>query len=292
MAATPEPRSPLRRRPAWAWLRLVRPLALAAGVATAVGFAFIAAGGEPNWHQTLRIGLAFAALLASAAALNDAADAPHDKTAHLWRPIPSGFISADQALRLALVLGALAFALAGSLGWRPLLIFAVGLLAALLYTTALKRTVLSWLPFSLAFALLPIWVYDALDRFDDVLWWSFPVGFAGGLAFYLAYKLPDFERDDQDGERNVLHWLTIDFAVPAAWGAMAAYLVVAVASANVQDIRAEWLVPPAAIALTLALGVITALTIRVTERRLLVQRWLTAFAVLALALGWLGSITP
>jgi len=287
-----EPRIPWRRRRRWAWLRLIRPLALVTTAATAVGFAFIAEAGTPEWHEAVRIGVAMAALIAAAAIYNDVFDFPHDRQVHLWRPVASDLVGAEEALRFAALFGVVALVVAGSLGWRSFLLFAVGFLAALMYSAFLKRTVFSWIPFALAFALLPIWVYDALDRFDDVLWWSIPVGATGGLAFYLAYKLPDYERDDVDSWRDLPHWATIDVAVPLAWAAMATFLIAAVASANIENLRAEWLVPSAALALTSSLLVMAALLIRVTERRLLVQRWLTGVAVIAMAIGWLGSITP
>ena len=292
MSRTSAPRPPWRRRRSWAWVRLTRPIALVAATATVVGFAFIAEAGSPNWHETLRIGIAMAALVAAAAVYNDVLDSPHDRQVHLWRPVASDLVGTEEALRLAAVLGLVALAVAGSLGWRSFLLFAVGLLAAFIYSASLKRTAFSWVPFTLAFMLVPIWVYDALGRFDDVLWWSIPVGGTGGLAFYLAYKLPDYERDDVDGWRDLLHLATIDAAVPLAWAAIATFLIAAVASANVENLRAEWLIPPAALALTFSSIVMLALLIRVTEKRLLVQRWLTGFSVITMTIGWLGSITP
>ena len=292
MLRTSEPRIPWRRRQGGAWLRLVRPVAVIAATATVIGFAFIAEAGTPNWHATLRIGVALAALMAASAVYNDVLDFPHDRQVHLWRPVASDLIGSSAALRLAAVLGLVALAVAGSLGWRPFLLFAVGFLAALVYSISLKRTAFSWVPFSLAFALLPLWVYEALHRFDSVLWWSLPVGGTAGLAFYLAYKLPDYERDDVDSWRDLLHLATIDVAVPLAWAATAAFLIVTVASANVENLRAEWLVPPAALTLTGSLLVMAALLLRVTEKRLIVQRWWTGFVVIAMTIGWLGSITP
>ena len=292
MSQGPPPRIPRRRRRHWAWIRLLRPLALTTGIAIVLAFAFIATWGSPSWHVALRLALALAAVLAAAAAFNDALDAPHDRDVHLWRPIPAGLVGRQDALRLSLLLSVAALALGGSLGWRPFLLTAAGVTTSFLYTERLKRTPLSWLPLSLAFALVPLWIFESLGLFDSVLWWSFPVGMTGGLAFYLAHKLPDYERDDEDGHRNLLHWLTIDYAVPVTWGAFGAYLVVAVASANIENVRVEWLAPTAGLALLAALAVIVLLFLRITERRLRVQRWLLAAGVLVVSLGWLGSITP
>ena len=288
----PPPRLPLRRRRSWAWLRLLRPLAAAAGAATAVAFAFILEDGSPVWHEALRVGLLTAAVLACAAVLNDLLDQQHDAAVHPWRPLPAGLVPPHQATGLALALAAAALALAASLGWRPLLIALAALALAYLYHARLKATPFSWLPLALAFALLPLGVADAVDRFHDDLWWALPVGLSGGFTAYLALKLPDYERDDAANARNLLHWATIDYALPLAWGAMGVYIVIAVASANIENLRVEWLAPPAALAILLTLAMMGVLFTRVTERRLLVQRWLFSAAVVALALGWLGSIVP
>ena len=76
MSRTSVPRPPWRRRRSWAWVRLTRPIALVAATATVVGFAFIAEAGSPNWHETLRIGIAMAALVAAAAVYNGRSGLP------------------------------------------------------------------------------------------------------------------------------------------------------------------------------------------------------------------------
>jgi 4-hydroxybenzoate polyprenyltransferase len=292
MSSGSPPRLPLRRQPGWAWLRILRPIALTIAIATAVGFAFVLENGTPIWHEVLRVGLVMGAILAFASVMNDILDRHHDRDVYIWRPLPADLINRDHAVRLTQLLAILAIALAASLGWRPLIIALAGLAAAYLYNVRLKYTPFSWMPFALAFALVPVWVAESVDRFDDVLWWSFPVGLSGGLATYMAIKLPDYERDDTDHTRNFLHWLTIDYAVPVAWGAMGAFIVIAVASANIQDIRAEWLIAPAAVAITLTVGVMLPLFFGVTERKLIAQRWLLSASVVALSVGWLGSIIP
>ena len=292
MTHPPQPRLPLRRRRGWAHLRLLRPLALLSGVGVVVVLAFIVARGDPVWHETVRLALVIAAVLAAASILNDLIDIPHDRYVYLWRPMPSGLVRVDVAVRLAVLAVLIALILAATLGWRPFVTTVAAIFAAGAYSARFRNTPLSWLPYSVTFALIPPWVAEALDRFDDVLWWSFPVGAMVGLAVHLLLKLPDYERDDTDGTRNVLHWLTIDFAVPVTWGAIGAFIVIAVASANIENLRSEWLVPPAVVLIVLTLGFMTALFLRVTERRLLVQRWVLIPALLALAVGWYGSIVP
>lgn len=284
-------RLPLRRRRASGWLRLLRPLALLAGTATAVGFAWTL-DGSPAWHEVVRVALVMASTLAAASIFNDAADAEFDHNAHVWRPIPSGLVRVDQAQRAATLAAVVALALAASLDWIALLLVFATLILAYLYSARMRGTYLAWVAWSLSFALAPLWIGEAVGAFDDVLWWSFPVGIVAGLAAYLVIKLPDYERDDVDGARNVLHWLTIDYAVPVTWGALASLIVVAVASANVENLRAEWIIPSATTAIVLELVLMGVLFFGVTERRLVWQRWTLSFAIVAMSIGWLGSIAP
>ena len=288
----PAGRIPLRRRRAWAWLRLLRPIATLSGAGVAVGFAFILEDGAPVWHEASRLGLVMFAVLAAASAMNDYLDRHHDRDAHIWRPLATDLIAPRDAARLAAALAVIAVAAGASLGWRPFLLTLAGLAAAALYNARLRNTPLSWLPLAVAFALVPVWAAEAVDRFDDVLWWSLPVGLLAGLTAHLAIKLPDYERDDVRGAQSLMHWMTIDFAVPMTWGLMGAYVVVAVASANVETLRVEWIAPPAAIAITATLLVMGVGFFGVTERKLVWQRWLFSGAIVSMAIGWLGSVAP
>ena len=285
-------RLPLRRRREWAWLRLLRPIAALTGVAVVVGFAFILREGTPPWPETVRIGVVMFAVLGAASAMNDYRDRQHDHNTHIWRPLPTDLVAPRDAARLAIVLAVIALAVGASLGGRAFLLTLAGLASAALYNARLRNTPASWLPLAVAFVLVPVWVAEAVDRFDSVLWWSIPVGLLGGLTTHLALKLPDYERDDARGARSLMHWMTIDFAVPTTWGLMGAYIVIAVASANIERLRAEWIAPPAAIAIVVTLIMMSVGFFGITERKLVWQRWLFSGAVVALAVGWLGSIVP
>ena len=245
-----------------------------------------------SWHVALRLGLALLALVGAAMLHTDVSDLAHDTTAHLWRPLPSGLVTPSSALRVAAALLIVAVALAASLGWRDLLILIGLAAAAALYSLDLRGSLFGWFSFALVAVLLPLLAAEALNDLRDVLWWSLPVGGSAGLAAYLVYKLPDYERDDEDGQRNVLHWMTIDYAVPVTWGAIAIAATVAAASANSEDFRAEWFAPPAGLLIVVALTMTGFLIWRVTEQRLLWQRWLVLPCLMALELGWMGSIAP
>ncbi len=285
-------RVPLRRRTPWAWFRLLRPIAALSAAAVVVGFAFILADGAPVWHEALRLGLAMFSVIAAASAMNDHLDRRHDRDAHIWRSLSADLISPRAAALFAAACMIAAFALSASLGWRACLPMLGGLACVGLYNLRLRRTPFSWLPFAIAFALVPPWVTEAVGRFDGYLWWALPVGALAGLTAHLAMKLPDYERDDVPGFQSLMHWMTIDYAVPMTWGFMGGFIVLAVASANFERLRIEWVAPPAAIAVVCTLAMMGVSFFGVSERKLVWQRWLFSLAIIGLAIGWLGSIVP
>jgi 4-hydroxybenzoate polyprenyltransferase len=67
------------------------------------------------------------------------------------------------------------------------------------YDVYFKRTRLSWLPYAIAFPLLPIWVFASVDRWSGLLWWVLPFGAALGFSLHLANQAPDVEDDRRAG---------------------------------------------------------------------------------------------
>ena len=146
-------RVPLRRRPAWAWLRLFRPVALLTGVGVALGAAFTLDNGSPAWHEALAVAIVMAGLLAAASAFNDAEDAEFDRDAHVWRPIPAGFVTVPQAQRAAAAWALAALIAAATLGWIPFLLALATVALAYLHSARLKPGNFAWIAWALAFAL-------------------------------------------------------------------------------------------------------------------------------------------
>ncbi len=286
-------RSPLRRSAAYAWLRLLRP-------ATSIGLGLTAAlcavawtDGAGPWHEPLRYGLALLLLAAAAAAANDSADAQRDASVRVWRPLPAAAISARAARAAAALLAAGGLALCGSLGWQPLLIGLALAATGGVYSYAWRGALGGAAAFALAALLVPLGAALAGGAASSgALWWVAPVGAASGLAFFIVYKLPDFERDDADGARSILHWAGIDLAVPMAWAAVALALALALSSINLDGNDAVWVLAPLAYLLAATIGATAALLRQVTEQRLWWQRVLLCPGLLALIVGWLGAMAP
>lgn len=130
---------------------------------------------------------------------NDIVDTHDDRAAKPWKALARGAIS-----RRAAVLMAAACAAGGLMVTLPLppgawLIGAGGLLCGLAYDVRLKRTPLSWLPWSIAFPLIPAWVFTANETWSGLLWWTFPFGAGLGLALNLANQAPDVAADRESG---------------------------------------------------------------------------------------------
>ena len=290
---------PFRRTAVAAWLALLRPATTLVLTLTAAALCLVATHGDADWHTAFRYAVAIGLLSAAAAVLNDLTDRAHDGSTRIWRPLPSGRVALRSAAILAMVLLVGALALSGSLGWRPLAITAAMAAAAMVYSgvqsgtatrASLRGSFFGWAPFALIGVLLPVGAADAADARIEQLWWAVPVGAASGMAAFLLYKLPDYERDDFDGVRSILHWMGIDAALPLSWAGLAGALTLAAASVNVVDGNLAWLIGPLIYLLLAGLGCIGLLWMQVSERRLMWQRWLLVPGLALLLIGWLGAM--
>jgi 4-hydroxybenzoate polyprenyltransferase len=141
----------------------------------------------------------------SISALNDWADAGLDATAGRLRPIPLGLVSRRVALMIATGCAAASviIGLLAGFGFVASLVLFVGLACGWIYDLALKRTPLSFLPFAVAFPLMPVWVGVITHRPAA----SFPALVIGGvplaIAIHLADAIPDREDDAAAGVRTL-----------------------------------------------------------------------------------------
>lgn len=130
---------------------------------------------------------------------NDIVDADSDRQEKPWKPLARGAIARQPAVFMAAACAGGGLLLTVSLPLVAWLLGAAGLFCGLAYDIYFKRTPLSWLPYSVAFPLLPAWVFAALDAWDALLWWVFPLGALLGLALHLANQAPDIEGDRRSG---------------------------------------------------------------------------------------------
>jgi 4-hydroxybenzoate polyprenyltransferase len=210
--ALPRPTLP----PAWiSLLRLVHPFPSLIVVAVTVAFAFVAES-SPDPGVVAMLGVGMLCYQFSIGITNDIYDTLDDAKAKQWKAMARGLISRRAAVLLAVGLAALGMVLTAGLPFGSWLIGIAGLACGLAYDVHLKRTTWSWLPFAIAFPLIPIWVFTALDEWDGLLWWVLPLGPLLGLALHLANQAPDVPKEAHI--RGMAHRLGSERAANLALG--------------------------------------------------------------------------
>lgn len=176
----------------------------------------------------LRLAVAMLAMQASIGALNDLVDAPLDARLKPRKPIPSGLVGRRTAA-LVVAAGALTgVVLSAVSGPATAIVALLGLGLGHAYDLRLSRTVVSWLPLSLALPLLPIHAWlGAGAGVPDALVTLIPVAVLGGAGLAVANGLVDIERDARGGRKAV----AVALGAERAWLAQTVALVAAAALA-------------------------------------------------------------
>lgn len=192
-------------RTALALVRACHPAPTVAVTALAAMLA-VAAG-----HPAPTVVLLAAAVLAGQLTVgwsNDLVDADRDvAAARRDKPLVTGELTRP-ALRRALVVataGCVALSLAAGLLAGPVHLALVA--TAWSYNLVLKRTAWSWLPYAVAFGLLPAVAWLALDPPVLPPWWVMGVGAILGFGAHLLNALPDLDDDARTGVRGLPHRL-------------------------------------------------------------------------------------
>lgn len=128
------------KRPARAYLDLIRLPNVVTAVADALAGFLYAGGGLDELSVLLRLAAASGCLYAGGVALNDVCDARRDALERPKRPIPAGLVSPRQAISLSVALLLGGFAFASSISLRSSLIALALVVAIVLYDFALKST--------------------------------------------------------------------------------------------------------------------------------------------------------
>ena len=260
-------------------------------LATSALMVLTAAEGSLYWGIPFQYGGMIVAFAYAAGLINNALDAKIDATSRLMRPIPASKMTPKSALLAALIPTALGCVIGFLTDWRVGVIGLAMLAATVLYSYAWRGSLLGFAAFGLIGVLLPVGAIQTADAsFTSAhLLWVIPVGALTGTATFMIYKLPDFEIDDVDGSRSVLHWLGIDTAISMSWAILAAALALAAASINLSGGSLAWMLAPLLYFVIVGLFCIWMLMRRITEVRLRLQRWLIVPMLPLLLIGWLGA---
>jgi 4-hydroxybenzoate polyprenyltransferase len=133
-------------------------------------------------------------------ALNDLCDRDLDRLAKPGKPLASGALSPRAAWMATGTGFAIALAAAATFPLPTLPLAALCAAAGIAYDLGLKRGALSWLPFWVGFACLPLAAGAALDHLTlRVAIAAPPLALALALSIQLANGLPDIEADRRSG---------------------------------------------------------------------------------------------
>jgi 4-hydroxybenzoate polyprenyltransferase len=188
----------------WTVLELLHPIPSLLTTMAAVGSALIFGIGLGDirlwWIAAIMLLVQF-----SISALNEWADADLDRQAGRRRPIPLGLVSKSTALTVAVLCAVAAFLLStlANFGTVALLLVGIGLACGWAYDLRFKGTPLSFLPFAIAFPLMPFWIGLVAGRPAGSLGVLFLGGSPLAIAIHLADAIPDRERDRAAGLRTL-----------------------------------------------------------------------------------------
>jgi 4-hydroxybenzoate polyprenyltransferase len=188
----------------WTIVELLHPIPSLLTTLAAIGFAWIFGIGPADrrfwWIAAIMLLAQF-----SISALNEWADADLDRRAGRLRPIPLGLVSPGTALALAVVCTVAAFLLCVLADFGPLalLLVGVGIACGWAYDLWLKASPLSFVPFAIAFPLMPFWIGALAGRPLTSLLILFLGGSPLATAIHLADAIPDRDSDRAAGLKTL-----------------------------------------------------------------------------------------
>jgi 4-hydroxybenzoate polyprenyltransferase len=158
--------------------------------------------------------------------VNDLVDHERDRAVgRRDKPLATDELTPGAVARAATAAGVACVPLSLSLGIAAGLCHLVAVAAALAYDVGLKRTVWSWLPYALAFGLLPVvvWLVAPSDGLPPP--WLVAAGALLGVGAHGANVLPDYDRDRATGVLGLPQRLDVRILRFGTAGALLAALV-------------------------------------------------------------------
>src|SRR5664280_1382538 len=183
--------------------QLIRALALSCHpspsvAVTAISAGLVALADLPIGRGALVTGAVFTGQL-SIGWSNDYLDAERDRAVlRSNKPVATGAMEPRVA-------GILTLALSAALGWPGGAAALATVLCAWAYNLGLKATVLSWLPYAIAFGMLPAVATLSASPPRWPAAWALTAGGLLGVAAHLANVLPDLGDDVATGIRGLPH---------------------------------------------------------------------------------------
>jgi 4-hydroxybenzoate polyprenyltransferase len=178
------------------------PTAAVTGIATALAVTS-GRGAGSAW-----VAAAFLSGQLSVGWSNDWIDRERDvRSARADKPVVRGAVSARTLRTAALVAVALCVPLSLAMGAGAGVAHLLAVAAAWAYNARLKATALSFLPYAVAFGLVPSIVVLGGSAGSFAPWWATVAGALLGVGAHLANALPDLEQDLATGVVGLPHRL-------------------------------------------------------------------------------------
>lgn len=121
------------------------------------------------------------------------------------KPVADGRLSVRTVRAAAAGAAAACVVLSLLMGWAAGGVHLMAVASAWAYNAGLKRTVWSWAPYALSFALLPMALALALPGRPTAAWWVVGAGALLGVGAHGANVLPDLLDDAATGIRGLPH---------------------------------------------------------------------------------------
>lgn len=185
---------------------IIHPFPVFMNATAAIAFLLVASPNIDAW-TILGLFLSVTAVHAAIGSLNDYCDFELDSKTKPDKPLVKGLLPLRHALIFALLSALLGLGISAALNLSALLFALAVLSAGTWYDLALKRTVFSWLPYTVFIPSLPLWSYAAVGRYQPVLLLSYIVGAPLSVGLNLTNTLPDLDGDTQFGVRGLAHRL-------------------------------------------------------------------------------------
>jgi len=190
--------------------QLIRALALSCHpipsvAVTAISAGLVALADLPIGRGALVTGAVFTGQL-SIGWSNDYLDAERDRAVlRSDKPVATGAMEPRLAGIAALIALILTLVLSAALGWPGGATALAIVLCGWAYNLGLKATVLSWLPYAIAFGMLPAVATLSASPPRWPAAWALSAGGLLGVAAHLANVLPDLGDDGATGMRGLPH---------------------------------------------------------------------------------------
>ena len=164
--------------------------------------AWIAERGRPPIVTTIALVAAMALEQVAIGVMNDYCDRDLDRVAKPERGIPAGLVPPHVALATTCAAACGGLFIATTVSGACALVLAVASAMGLLYSAVFKRSWLSWLPYAIAYPIVPLWVWMSLGEFRPHLFVLFPVSVPVSVGIHLCNQLRDYDDDAELGMRG------------------------------------------------------------------------------------------